>query len=162
MTSESTGLAMRRGSKSGIARGGFARLALVAGVCAALGGCLAYDGELQHGYVMDESLLPQVRPGSAAEQVLAVLGTPTTTSTVGGSAWYYISQRTSQTLAFSQPKVTDQRIYAVYFDKNKKVERIANYGLEDGKIIDFITRTTPTSGGEQSFLQSAMKNLLRF
>jgi len=34
--------------------------------------------------------------------------------------------------------------------------------VEDGKVIDFITRTTPTSGAEQSFLQNAMKNLLRF
>jgi outer membrane protein assembly factor BamE (lipoprotein component of BamABCDE complex) len=89
------------------------------------------------------------------------MGTPTTTSTVGGSAWYYISQRTNRTLAFSQPAITDQRVMAVYFDRNKKVERVANYGVEDGKIIDFITRTTPTSGAEQSFLQNAMKNLLR-
>ena len=140
------------------------KIALTAALIApvALGGCLGYDGEIYRGYVIDERTVSQVQTGSSAEQVLVVLGTPSTTSTIGGDAWYYISQRTSQTLAFSQPKVTDQRIYAVYFDKNKKVERIANYGLEDGKIIDFITRTTPTSGGEQSFLQSAMKNLLRF
>ena len=162
MNPEATGPAVRPETKTDAVRGGLARFALVAGVCAALGGCIGYDGELQHGYVMDESLLPQVRTGSAAEQVLAVLGTPTTTSTVGGSAWYYISQKSSQSLAFTQPKIMEQRIYAVYFDKNKKVERIANYGLEDGRVIDFITRTTPTSGGEQSFLQSAMKNLLRF
>jgi outer membrane protein assembly factor BamE (lipoprotein component of BamABCDE complex) len=164
LNAKGTGPDMRQTKFSGMQsrRFGLARLAVVAGLCGALGGCLAYDGELQHGYVMDESLLPQVRVGSAAEQVLVVLGTPTTTSTVGGNAWYYISQKTNQTLAYSRPEVTDQRIYAVYFDKNKKVERVANYGMEDGKIIDFVTRTTPTSGAEQSFLQGAMKNLLRF
>ncbi len=137
------------------------RLALAAAICGALAGCLGYDGELQHGYVMDESLLVQVRPGSAAEQVITVLGTPTTTSTVGGGAWYYISQKSYRAMAYSQPEITDQRIYAVYFDKNKKVERVANYGMEDGRVIDFITRTTPTAGTEQSFLMNAMKNLLR-
>lgn len=140
----------------------FTALTLAGALVAALGGCVGYDGELQHGYVMDESLLAQVRVGSAAEQVLVVMGSPTTTSTVGGNAWYYISQKTNRALAFSRPEVTDQRVMAVYFDKNKKVERVANYGLEDGKVIDFITRTTPTAGAEQSFLMNAMKNLLRF
>lgn len=137
-------------------------LALICGLGGALTGCIGYDGELQHGYVMDEGLLAQVRVGSAAEQVLVVMGTPTTTSTVGGSAWYYISQKSNRSMAFSRAEITDQRVMAVYFDKNKKVERVANYGMEDGKVIDFITRTTPTAGSEQSFLQNAMKNLLRF
>ena len=139
-----------------------ARLALAAALCVSLGGCLTYDGELQHGYVMDENLIAQVRAGSAAEQVLLVMGSPTTTSTVGGSAWYYISQRTYSALAYSRPAITDQRIFAVYFDKNKKVERVANYGIEDGRVIDLVTRTTPTAGSEQSFLSNAIKNLLKY
>ena len=32
----------------------------------------------------------------------------------------------------------------------------------DGKIIDFVTRETPTGGTEENFLQNAFKNLLRF
>ena len=110
----------------------------------------------------DERLLEQVKVGSSAEQVLVVLGTPTSTSTVGGSAWYYISQKTVQTFAFQQPNVVEQRIFAVYFDKAKKVERVANYGLQDGQVFDFVSRTTPTAGAESSFLAGAMKNLLRF
>jgi outer membrane protein assembly factor BamE (lipoprotein component of BamABCDE complex) len=137
------------------------RLALVGSALLTLAGCLGYDGELQHGYVLEDRQLDQVKPGSSAEQVLVVMGTPSTTSTVGGSAWYYISQKTSQPVAFMQPKVVDRRIIAVYFDKNKRVERVANYGLEDGRVIDFLTRTTPTAGAEASFLAGALKNLLR-
>jgi outer membrane protein assembly factor BamE (lipoprotein component of BamABCDE complex) len=48
--------------------------------------------------------------------------------------------------------ITDQRVIAVYFDKNRQVVRLANYGLKDGKIFDFISRTTPTSGQEMSYL----------
>lgn len=138
------------------------KLAFAAMLSLSLGGCLGYDGDLQHGYVADERLLEQVKVGSSAEQVLVVLGTPSTTSTVGGSAWYYISQLTTQSLAFQRPNVVEQRIFAVYFDKKKKVERIANYGLQDGQVFDFISRTTPTAGAESSFISNAMKNLLRF
>ena len=140
----------------------FAKLAFAAALSLSLAGCIGYDGELQRGYVADDRLLEQVKVGSSAEQVLVVLGTPTSTSTVGGSAWYYISQKTGQTFAFQQPTIVEQRIFAVYFDKAKKVERVANYGLQDGKVFDFVSRTTPTAGAESSFLASAMKNLLRF
>jgi len=53
-------------------------------------------------------------------------------------------------------------VLAVYFDRGKKVQRIANYGMEDGKLIDFVTRTTPTAGAESSFVQNMLQNLLRF
>ncbi len=154
---------MRKSSSiAGNSRSLVAKLAVAATLSLSLAGCIGYNGDLQHGYVADERLQEQVKVGSSAEQVLVVLGTPSTTSTVGGSVWYYISQRTSQTLAFQQPSIVEQRIFAVYFDKKKKVERIANYGLQDGQVFDFLSRTTPTAGAESSFLSNAMKNLLKF
>jgi outer membrane protein assembly factor BamE (lipoprotein component of BamABCDE complex) len=138
------------------------RAALVVATAISLSGCIGYDGDLQEGYVLDEHQLEQVKKGSSAEQVLVVMGTPSTTSTIGGSAWYYISQRTSTPVAFMQPKIVDRRIVAVYFDKAKRVERVANYGLEDGRVVDFVTRTTPTAGAEASFLAGALTNLLKF
>ena len=132
------------------------------GLALPLAGCLGYDGDVQHGYVLDEDALNKVKAGLAAEQVLVLMGTPSTTSTVGGDAWYYISQKTVQSVAFSKPEVTDQRVVAIYFAKGKKVERIANYGLEDGKLIDFVSRTTPTVGKESNFIKNMLTNLLRF
>jgi outer membrane protein assembly factor BamE (lipoprotein component of BamABCDE complex) len=55
-------------------------------------------------------------------------------------------------VAFMNQKVVDQRVIAVYFDKNRRVRRLANYGLQDGKIFDFISRTTPSGGQEQHLL----------
>ncbi len=128
----------------------------------ALGGCLGYEGLHYRGYVLDEKAAEQVRTGASAEQVLVVMGTPSTTSTIGGDAWYYISQKVERPLAFMQPSVTEQRVFAVYFDKGKKVQRIANYGLQDGQVFDFVTRTTPTAGAESSFVRNMFSNLLRF
>lgn len=138
------------------------RVAAAAALVIGLGGCLGYDGTVQHGYVLDQKALDQVKVGASAEQVLVVLGTPSTTSTVGGDAWYYITQKTERKVQFMDPTVTDQRVLAVYFTKAKRVERVANYGLEDGRAIDFISRTTPTGGTEQSFVMNALKGLLHF
>jgi len=127
-----------------------------------LAGCLGYDGQVVHGYQLDARTQQQVRIGASAEQILTLLGTPSTTSTVGGDAWYYITQVTDHSFAFMAPHLVDQRVFAVYFDKDKKVERVANYGMEDGKVIDFNTRTTPTGGAESTFLKGMLLNLMKF
>ncbi len=130
------------------ASGFLARLGLAGFLALSLAGCLGYEGDVVHGYQIDPKLLDQVKVGSSAEQALIVMGTPSTTSTVGGDAWYYITQKTDRPVLFMDARITDQRVLAIYFDKDKRVERIANYGLQDGKLFDFVSRTTPTGGAE--------------
>ena len=130
-------------------------------LAASLGGCLGYDGEIQHGYVVDNQTLAQVKTGTSKEATLKIMGTPSTTSTVGGDAWYYISQKTDAKLQFMKPEIVDQRVVAIYF-KGGKVERVANYGLEDGRVIDVVSRATPTGGQESAFIKNMFRNLLKF
>ncbi len=117
--------------------------------CAALAGCAE---QYQKGYVLPEGALEQIPIGASQDQVLIVLGTPSTVATLSGEVFYYISQRSERRVAFLDTSVTDQRVLAVYFDKRRQVQRVANYGLQDGKMFDFISRTTPTSGQEISYL----------
>ncbi len=127
-------------------------MALLAfGLVSLAAGCA--DEQFNRGYVIDDSLLSQIKPGSSAEQVVLVLGTPSTTSTVGGQTYYYISQRASRSFAFQNPSVQDQQVIAVYLNQANRVERIANYGLQDGVVFDFISRTTASGGAETSFLR---------
>ena len=59
-------------------------------------------------------------------------------------------------------KVVDQRVVAVYFDKDRRVRRLASYGLKDGKIFDFVSQTTPTGGQDLSYLRGVFKALNPF
>jgi outer membrane protein assembly factor BamE (lipoprotein component of BamABCDE complex) len=126
--------------------------ALAVGVL--LGGC--FTEIYNRGFMVPEGALEQIPMGATQEQVLIVLGTPSTVATVNGEVFYYISQRSEQT-AFMPPKIVDQRVVAVYFDKNRRVERLADYGLQDGKLFDFVSRTTPTSGKEVTSLTYMFK-----
>jgi outer membrane protein assembly factor BamE (lipoprotein component of BamABCDE complex) len=129
------------------------RWLLAAALALSLGGCGdAFKQVYQRGYVVPEGALEQIPLGSSQEQVLIVLGTPSTVATVSGEAFYYISQRAEQPLAFMPQRVTNQRVIAVYFDRGRKVERVANYGLRDGKVFDFVSRTTPAGGQELNYL----------
>ena len=132
-------------------------LAAALALGALLGGC---TGEtFQKGYLVPEGALEQIPIGASQEQVLIVLGTPSTVATVSGEVFYYISQRAERPIAFMPQEVVDQRVVAVYFDKSRRVERLANSGLKDGKLFDFVSRTTPTSGRELNYLQAILSGL---
>jgi len=136
---------------------GMRAAAAIALVCAVLGGCTGE--QFQKGYILPPGALEQVPIGASQDQVLIVMGTPSTVATLNGEVFYYISQRSERPIAFMNQKVVDQRVIAIYFDKNRQVKRLANYGLQDGKIFDFISRTTPTSGQELSYLTPLFKLL---
>jgi outer membrane protein assembly factor BamE (lipoprotein component of BamABCDE complex) len=133
------------------------RLAAAAAIGVSAAACISE--EFQRGYLLDERAVQQVKPGMNGEQVLQTLGSPSTVSTVGNKSWYYISQTSRRPVRFMGESVTDQRVLAVYFDKNLKVERTALYGVQDGKLFDFISRTTPASGQDQNFVGALFRGI---
>ena len=93
------------------------------------------------------------------EQVKTALGTPTTTAAVGsGSAFYYISSIEGQTL-FLSPKEKDRRVVAVYFGQMGSVDRVAQYGLKDGKVFDYVKNETPSHSRDEGMLKALFRNL---
>ena len=127
-----------------------AALALTA-VAAGLSACNSSQ-VFTHGAVITQDQIDLIPVGSSKDQVLLALGTPSTTGQFDREAFYYISQKTQKTYAYQKPRLVDQRVLAVYFDETQTVARVANYGLQDGKLFDFISRTTPTGGKDLTFL----------
>ena len=148
---------MRRGLVHSRGRRAAASYSLILALTLALGGC--FGETFQRGYVLPEGALEQIPLGASQEQVLIVLGTPSTVATVSGEAFYYISQRAERAIAFAPTKITDQRVIAVYFDNHRRVERVASYGIKDGKLFDYVSRTTPTAGSDVNFITSLFSTL---
>jgi outer membrane protein assembly factor BamE (lipoprotein component of BamABCDE complex) len=134
-------------------------LAAIAAGLLLLAGCAE---EQTKGYVLAPNAIQQVPVGSSQEQVLVVLGTPSTTATLKGEVYYYITQKTKRPVAFMKPSVTDQTVLAVYFTADRKVERVANYGVQDGRVVDLVGNVTPTAGQERNFLEQVFKGVLSF
>src|ERR1700757_707299 len=142
-------LASGQGQKTGARRTTAACLVVLA-LGALPGGC--FGETFQRGYVLPDGALQQIPLGASQEQVLLVLGTPSTVATVSGEAFYYISQKAQRPISFVDTTITDQRVIVVYFDKSRKVQRLPPYGMKDGKVFDFISRTTPTTGAENNII----------
>ena len=114
------------------------------------------------GYVFDESLLPQLVVGTTSEaDIITIMGSPSTVSTLNDGAYYYISSRFI-TEAYRAPRETERRVLAIFFDEDKKIRDLGFYTLEDGNIVTIVERTTETQGRELTFLQQIFGNLGRF
>ena len=68
--------------------------AAVALVCGLLGACTGE--QFQKGYILPPGALEQIPIGASQDQVLIVMGTPSTVATLSGEVFYYISQRASR------------------------------------------------------------------
>ena len=112
---------------------------------AAVSGCSTVV--TKHGTQLSEQDVSQVAQGMTQDQVRQVLGSPSTVAAVGrGDAYYYIS--------------STMQVLAIYFTQGGKVERVANYGIKDGKVFDFISRTTPSANtNDQGIVQQLFRNL---
>lgn len=127
--------------------------ALVCAMAALLlgAGCQSHE-IISHGAVINQNQIDLIPVGSSKDQVLLALGTPSTTGAFDTEIFYYISQKKQRKYAYQKAKVVDQRVLAVYFDEESTVSQVANYGIQDGRVFDFVSRTTPTGGRDFTFL----------
>ena len=111
------------------------------------------------GHQFQETDIQRVSKGMGQDQVRAALGSPTTTAAVGtGSAYYYISSTEGQA-AFFKPTERDRKVLAVYFTQMGSVERVAQYGLKDGKVFDYVKNETPNAARDEGMLKKLFRNL---
>jgi len=132
------------------------RLAVALSAALALTACGAEID--RHGHVFVDVDVNQLKSGMTKDQVAQVLGSPDTTSTIGGDAYYYIST-TTKSVAFFKPWEINRQVVAVYFDNGAKVEQVANYGLKDGIVINYYKGETPARGKDLSLLEQIFGNI---
>jgi len=113
-----------------------------------------------HGYMAKPGAFAQIHEGMPKSEVEATLGSPSTTASVNfnGDSYYYISDVTKQT-AFLNPHEIKREVIAVRFDKGDRVASFGQYGLEDGRVVNMNSRTTPTKGVELTMLQQIFGNI---
>jgi len=114
------------------------------------------------GYVPDEALLGELKPGvHDKNSVASLLGSPSSIATFDSATWYYITRKTEQ-VAFFAETVTDQQVVAVDFDDKDVMTGVRRFTLADANDIQFVERVTPSRGKELTVLQQFFGNIGRF
>lgn len=111
------------------------------------------------GFILDKQLASTIQPGvDNKDSVAKALGRPTFTSEFDPNEWYYVSRKTT-TVAFRQPRVTDQTVLRVKFDPAGNVASVSQTGRELVRNIHPSPDATPTLGRKKSFFDEIFGNI---
>ena len=115
-----------------------------------------------HGKRLETNLLDKIVPGSTKkEQVLTILGPPSTENDFGNKAWVYIASNKNQT-AFLGNKLVSRSVVKIMFNNKNIVTRITKLTEKDQKIVKHKKQKTPTAGQEIGVIQQLLGNIGRF
>ena len=135
-------------------------IAVIAFAAAGLAAC--EPRAWRHGQIFDHEAVESIEPGVHKQfEVARSLGTPSSRSLIGNETWFYISQHRTAS-ALSMPQTESQTVVAVAFDDAGIVQEIAMLTIEDGIIVNPVSRTTPTHGRELGLLEQLIGNIGRF
>ncbi len=129
----------------------------VMGLALALSACA---GSRDHkGFVLDPTLTDAIQVGvDNKESVTRTIGRPTFTSQWDPNEWYYLSRNTA-TLAFRDPKVTEQTVVRIRFDQAGNVASVEKTGKEQIAKVEPSGDKTPTLGRKRSFFDELFGNI---
>lgn len=133
------------------------RLAALAGLVALTASCAPMVRT--HGYVPYQEDLDALIVGADTKGIVEeTIGRPQDVGLSDDETWYYV-ENTVSTLAFFAPEVTERTVLALDFDGDGVLSSINRYGLEDGRVIDLVTRVTPTDRRRRSILNQIFGNV---
>ena len=120
------------------------RIVIAVAAAAALAGC--EETYTNHGFAPQVQDLAAVSAGSDTRgSVLRKLGRPSSISSFDSNFWIYEASRVEK-YAFYAPKVIERTVVAVNFDEQGLVSDVARYGVEDGQIVNLVTRLSQSKG----------------
>jgi len=123
-----------------------------------LSSCQTLD--IRGQYVDDTTVKGIERKKLSKSEVENLLGTPTIIPNYSSDTWYYI-QRILARRAWFDPKVVEQRIVKVKFDKHDILEE-ATLLIDSQEEINIISEYTKAHGTELNSVQRFVKNIGRF
>lgn len=112
-----------------------------------------------HGYTSDDIQPEEIQPGiDTRASVLAQLGSPSTESLFDENTWFYISTQRER-IAYLTPRTKERTITAIVFDEENVVSEVVGYDENDGQVIAYASKETPTRGRELSVWEQLFGNI---
>lgn len=140
----------------------FSRAAALAAtaLAASLSAAACTPISMAQGYQVVDERPAEVKVGDDnMATVRTRFGSPTIVSTFEPNIWFYMNQISDQ-FGFYRPRVRSRDIVAITFDKQtEKVAAVNTYTVENGRIIAFNNRETPTRGRELNALEQIIGTL---
>ena len=103
--------------------------------------------------------LDQVQPGMSKDQVMTVLGSPDTTSTIGGDAYYYISTTQKSLRVLQALGDRPQGGCGLFQSASHRATTSPNTGSRTASWSDYSKGETPARGKDLGVLEQIFGNI---
>ena len=114
------------------------------------------------GNKIDNDQLAELVVGTSLRaDAASLLGTPTARAAFDDNTWIYIHELTEPRIART-PGVLEQDVVVLSFDNAGVLRGVKRLNQDAGQPVQVVSRTTPSPGGEASFLQQLLGNIGRF
>ena len=112
-----------------------------------------------NGYLPVQDSVDQLKVNvTSPSSAKSTLGEPALVLGKKEPIFIYSAQVTNRVLFF-EPKVISRDILVLYFNKKKKLRKLENFSLEDGKTFDLNTDATNLNTEERSLIANLFSNV---
>ena len=112
-----------------------------------------------NGYLPVRNSVDQLKVNvTSPSSAKSTLGEPALVLGKKEPIFIYSSQVTNRVLFF-EPKVISRDVLVLYFNKKKKLRKLENFSLEDGKSFDLNTDATNLNTEERSLIANLFSNV---
>lgn len=116
----------------------------------------------QVGYNFENAKTDSFKVGKTRKALVKrELGSPSIISTYGDDTWYYIATE-YESVAFFKPKIKQQRVLQVKFNKDQTIKSIKEFDELDARDVSFSAEKTKTEGHDIGILGQLLGNVGRF
>lgn len=114
------------------------------------------------GYFVNKSKLDSIKVNKSSKQeVLDTLGEPTAKSTFPPEAYYYI-ERQYERIAFLTPKLKEQKVISIEFNKQDIVTNLVIYDKDSANSLNYDSEKITFEGNKISGFKQIFENIGRF
>ena len=115
-----------------------------------------------HGNIISQDDLKHIEIGQTSKNdLIMMLGQPTTKSSLDKDTWYYMGQ-TIKLKSFMKPDLLSRKIVEFQFDEEGNVLSISEYDEKDAKNIKISPDKTESLATKQSPVQQFIGNIGKF
>ena len=116
----------------------------------ALSSCSSDNFIVHNGNMPTEERISQLQKGQTKDEVLDLLGTPSSIISLNQNTWIYMSSEVKK-VAFFKPEELDRDILTIKFNEYNQVESIDRMNKNQGREIAVSEEETKTSGNQPGF-----------
>ena len=126
-------------------------------VCLLINACTGIKSN--NGYMPVRDSVDQLKVNvTSPSSAKSTLGEPALVLGKKEPIFIYSSQVTNRVLFF-EPKVISRDVLVLYFNTKKKLRKLENFSLEDGKSFDLNTDATNLNTDERSLIANLFSNV---